>query len=302
MTPVLSDRPVRRLPEWLRKNLSAGHQSARTDGLLKELGLNTICESGRCPNRDECYSQRTATFMVMGNVCTRSCRYCAVGAGRPEPLDADEPRRVVEAVNRLGLEHVVVTSVNRDDLPDEGAGHFAEIVRRLKSLPRPVIVEILTPDFKRTQPAAVAAILEAGPDIFNHNTETVPRLYRRVRPQAVYEKSLQVFREIRAAGSRVLTKSGLMLGLGETSEEVLAVLADLRQAGCDMLTLGQYLQADGAGVPVEEYVHPDEFDRYRRAALGMGFEWVESGPFVRSSYHARDSFEALKASLEARRA
>ena len=291
----------RRLPDWLKRDLSPGLEAPKTDALLKELGLHTICESGRCPNRNECYSQKTATFMIMGDTCTRTCKFCSVSMGRPEVLDKDEPRRVAEATSRLGLKHVVVTSVNRDDLEDEGAGHFVNVISELKKIAPELIIEILTPDFKRTQMLAVRKIMEAGPDIFNHNVETVPRLYRGVRPQAVYEKSLQIFREIRAVSSKVLTKSGLMLGLGEKKEEVLAVLGDLRAHGCDMLTLGQYLQSSTFGLPVAEYIHPDTFKNYKQEALKIGFTWVESAPYVRSSFHAKESFEALSRSISARK-
>ena len=284
---------ARRLPDWLRKDLSAGHESKKTDDLIRSFGLHTICESGRCPNRNECYSQKTATFMILGDVCTRTCRFCSVSMGKPEMPDAGEPKRVAEAVRALGLKHVVVTSVNRDDLPDEGVSHFIEVIRELKNVSRGLIIEILTPDFKRTQASAVARILEWAPDIFSHNVETVPRLYRKVRPQADYSMSLQIFREIRALSGKILTKSGLMLGLGETKEEVLSVLQDLRDAGCDMLTLGQYLKSSTLGLPVEEYVRPDVFLQYKKSALNAGFRWVESGPFVRSSFHAKDSFEAM---------
>ncbi len=288
---------VRRLPDWLRKDLAPGQEAARTDALIKDLGLHTICESGRCPNRNECYSQKTATFMILGDVCTRSCSFCSVSTGRPDTLDADEPRRVAEAVRTLGLQHVVVTSVNRDDLPDEGAGHFIRVIEEIRETSPELIIEILTPDFKRTQKQAVALIAQSGPDIFNHNLETVPGLYRKVRPQGDYPRSLQIFREIRSLSSKILTKSGLMLGLGETREEVLRVLGDLRAAGCDILTLGQYLQSSAVGLPVTEYIHPDVFSDYKRQALSLGFTWVESGPFVRSSFHARESFRALKAAL-----
>ncbi len=301
MRPALKIAPTeRRLPDWLRKDLTPGHQAAGTDTLLKNLGLHTICESGRCPNRDECYSQKTATFMVMGDVCTRTCRFCSVAMGRPEVLDIDEPKRVAQAARLLGLQHVVVTSVNRDDLPDEGASHFVNVIEELRKVQGVSVIEILTPDFKRTQAQAVETILKAGPHVFNHNVETVPRLYRRVRPQADYQTSLRIFGEIKRGSSKVLTKSGLMLGLGETRAEVLEVLRDLAAAGCEMLTLGQYLQSSAVGVPVEEYVTPEAFGDYKREALGIGFSWVESGPFVRSSYHAKDSFEALKEVLNAR--
>jgi lipoic acid synthetase len=250
---------ARRLPDWLRKDLSPGHEAVKTDALIQGLGLHTICESGRCPNRNECYSQKTATFMILGDTCTRSCGFCSVSTGKGEILDRDEPKRVAEAARTLGLKHVVVTSVNRDDLPDEGAGHFVDVIRELRTLSEELVIEILTPDFKRTQDEAVRVILDAGPDIFNHNIETVPSMYRRVRPQADYSKSLEIFRRIKRRSERVLTKSGLMLGLGETRPEVLAVLRDLKQAGCDMLTLGQYLQSSTLGLPVTEYVTPRHF-------------------------------------------
>ncbi len=292
----------RRLPDWLKKSISPGHEAARTDALLKELGLHTICESGRCPNRDECYSRRTATFMILGDVCTRSCSFCSVSTGRPETVEADEPQRVARAARSLGLEHVVVTSVNRDDLEDEGAGHFVETLRALRAALPSVILEVLTPDFRRTQSSAVERILAESPDIFNHNVETVPSLYRRVRPQGDYRRSLQIFREIRGRSSRTLTKSGLMVGLGESRGEVFGVLEDLREAGCEIVTIGQYLRSSAAGLEVTEYVHPEVFEEYRTRAFEMGFTWVESGPFVRSSFHARESFESLKSALAARRA
>lgn len=295
---IITDK--RRLPDWLRKDLAPGHEAARTDALLKEFGLHTICESGRCPNRDECYSQKTATFMVMGDTCTRTCRFCSVSMGKPEILDMDEPRRVAEATRLLGLEHVVVTSVNRDDLPDEGAEHFVRVIQEIKKLDPSPIIEILTPDFKRTQAGAVQRIVSAGLDIFGHNVETIPRLYKKVRPQAEYTASLEIFEKIKALSAKVLTKSGLMLGLGESVEEVLQVMRDLRRYGCEMLTLGQYLQSSTLGLPVEEYVTPAVFQELKKEAFAMGFSWVESGPFVRSSFHAKDSFEALKEALKER--
>jgi len=232
--------------------------------------------------------------MLMGDLCTRSCGFCSVSIGRPEALDQEEPKRVAEAARVLGLKHVVVTSVNRDDLPDEGATHFVRTIEELRKLSDDLVIEILTPDFKRTQREAVRVIVEAGPDIFNHNVETVPRLYKRVRPQADYHKSLELFRRISSPKTaRILTKSGIMLGLGETTEEVLEVLRDLREVSCDILTLGQYLQSSSLGLPVQEYVKPEVFQALKQEALSLGFEWVESGPFVRSSFHAKDSFEAL---------
>lgn len=297
----LATAPARRLPDWLRRDLASGHGATATGTLLKDLALHTICESGRCPNRDECYSQRTATFMILGDICTRSCRFCSVSTGKPEIVDMDEPARVAEAAKTLGLKHVVVTSVNRDDLPDEGVSHFVEVIRCLRAIVPGIIIEVLTPDFKRTQPEALRTLLAAGPDIVNHNIETVPGLYRRVRPQADYEKSLSYFTELKKITNKVLTKSGLMLGLGEKKTEVLRVLSDLKQAGCDMLTLGQYLQSSSLGLPVQEYLHPDTFFEYKSEALAMGFGWVESGPFVRSSFHAKDSFAALQKVLKQRK-
>ena len=288
----------RRLPDWLKRDLSPGHEAARTDAIIKELGLHTICESGRCPNRNDCYSQKTATFMVMGDLCTRSCRFCSVSSGRPSELDRDEPQRLAEAVKHLGLSHVVITSVNRDDLEDEGAGHFVNVIEAVKMATPGIIIEVLTPDFKRTQRLAVKKIIDACPHIFNHNVETVPRLYPHVRSQAIYETSLEIFREIRKNSSSTWTKSGLMLGMGEEREEVIQVMADLNEAGCQMLTLGQYLQSSGSGVKVERYLEPAEFTDLKRAALAMGFQWVESGPMVRSSYHARDSFASLQALIQ----
>ncbi len=235
--------------------------------------------------------------MILGDLCTRSCHFCSVSTARPEAPDGDEPQRVAEAALRLGLEHVVVTSVNRDDLPDEGATHFVRVIEELRKRLKDATIEVLTPDFKRTQSTAVEKILNAAPDIFNHNIETVPRLYKTVRPQAHYETSLQIFREIKSRSADTFTKSGLMLGLGERSQEVLDVLADLRRAGCDMLTLGQYLQSSPAGLPVADFVSPAQFLFYKNEALKMGFLWVESAPFVRSSFHAKGSFEELKKSI-----
>lgn len=285
---------ARRLPDWFRRDLAPGHEAQRTGALLKELGLHTICESGRCPNRNECYSQKTATFMILGEICTRHCGFCSVTTGRPAAPDPDEPRRVARAAKGLGLQYVVVTSVDRDDLEDEGASHFSAVIGELKKVIPGIIVEILTPDFKRTQSEAVEKILGAEPHVFGHNLETVPRLYKRVRPGADYKKSLGIFQEVRSRAGSVLTKSSLMLGLGETEEEVRHVLEDLREAGCDILTVGQYLKSDPRGIPVVAYVLPGVFEEVRCTAMRMGFGWVESAPLVRSSYHARESLEFLK--------
>lgn len=278
----------RRLPRWLKRRVPKGKTSHFTESLLDELQLQTVCDNARCPNRMECYSQKTATFMIMGNVCTRSCGFCAVGGGRPEQLAPDEPGRVAEAAGRLGLRHVVITSVTRDDLPDGGANHFYRCVLAVRERTG-ATVEVLTPDFARSG-AAVDQVVEAEPDVFNHNPETVPRLYRRVRgTKSDYRWTLQLLARVKEGNPSIKTKSGLMLGLGETCEEVLEVLADLRDRGVDFLTLGQYLQPDtDRYLPVVRYLAPDEFDMLGQAARQMGFSQVASGPFVRSSYHARE--------------
>lgn len=282
---------ARRLPEWLRRQIPASNANHKTARILEDLRLETVCENAKCPNRMECYSQSTATFMILGNVCTRPCGFCAVDRGRPEPLELDEPQRVAEAAQRLGLRHTVITSVTRDDLPDGGARHFAACVAAVR-LATGGTVEVLTPDFIGS-PGAIDVVVASCPDVFNHNTETVPRLYRRVRgPKSDYRWTLELLRRVKQLDPSIRTKSGLMLGLGETLAEVLDVLSDLRQVDCDFLTLGQYLQpATDRYLPVERYVTPDEFEELGRMAQGMGFSKVASGPFVRSSYHARDMAE-----------
>jgi lipoic acid synthetase len=252
---------------------------------VSELGLHTVCEEARCPNLGECWAHRTATFMLLGDTCTRNCSFCAVAHGRPLPVDPDEPGRVAEAIRRLALQHVVVTSVDRDDLPDGGASHFADTVRAIKAALPSTRVEVLVPDFQGDA-AAVATVCAAPVDVFNHNVETVPRLYRRVRPGARYERSLAVLAAGRDPEGRRPTKAGLMLGLGEELAEVMAVLGDLRAVGCDIVTIGQYLRPSVSHVPLERYVHPEEFDALRREAEALGFRHVEAGPLVRSSYHA----------------
>lgn len=288
-----------RLPEWLRKNLSSGHQAARTDELISGLGLHTICESGRCPNRNECYSQKTASFMILGDRCTRNCHYCSVAPGKPLPPDPHEPENLAQAVLKLGLEHAVVTSVTRDDLEDEGLEHFKKVTEALRRVNPGLILEVLTPDFKRDQARAVLALAELPIDIFNHNIETVRSVHRRVRPQGGYDLSLNLLKRVREQSPQRITKSGAMLGLGETRDEVLCMLEDLRTVGCQMLTIGQYLQPDKTACPVERFVTPAEFADFRSAAEQMGFDIVESGPFVRSSYHANDSFEKLRRLMRA---
>jgi lipoic acid synthetase len=245
--------------------------------------LHTVCEEARCPNVGECWGAGTATFMILGDVCTRSCGFCAVKTGRPEVLDLDEPRRLADAVKTMNLNHAVITSVNRDELPDGGAAIFAESIRAIRRALPSCRVEVLIPDFRGVW-EALEVVIEARPDILNHNTETVPRLYATVRPQARYERTLELLRRAKSAG--MFTKTGIMLGLGETDDELLDVLRDLRAVDCDVLTLGQYLQPTKDHLPVERFVHPDDFDRFRAAALAMGFRYCESGPLVRSSYHA----------------
>ncbi|MGI8978392.1 MAG: lipoyl synthase [Pirellulaceae bacterium] len=286
--------PDRRLPKWLKREVPKGNVNHFTAGLLEELKLETVCENAKCPNRMECYSQKTATFMILGNVCTRPCGFCAVSRGRPDELSADEPQRVAEAAFRLGLRHVVITSVTRDDLPDGGAEHFYQSVLAVRERTS-ASVEVLTPDFIHN-PAALDRVVESAPEVFNHNTETVPRLYRKVRgPKSDYRWTLGLLRRVKELNPAIKTKSGLMLGLGETHEEVFDVLADLLFAGCDLLTLGQYLMPSATMadhyLPVVRYIPPDEFAFLGRSAKSMGFKQVASGPFVRSSYHAREMAE-----------
>jgi lipoic acid synthetase len=282
--------PVRRLPPWLRQNLAPGGGHGETAGLIAELGLETVCSSAKCPNRLECWSQRTATFMILGNVCTRPCGFCSVPRGKTEELEADEPERVAEAAKRLGLAHVVITSVTRDDLADGGAEHFRRTVAAVRAATGATI-EVLVPDFI-TKDGALETLMESRPEVFNHNTETVPRLYRTVRGRkSVYAWTLELLARAKRLMPDVKTKSGLMLGLGETREELLDVFADLLDHGVDYLTLGQYLQPTADSLPVDRYVPPEEFDHLGGIARGMGFRKVASGPLVRSSYHARDMAE-----------
>ena len=279
-----------RLPRWLKKQLPKGNGNHFTARLIDELRLETVCDSAKCPNRMECWSQRTATFMILGNVCTRPCGFCSVPKGKTGALEADEPQRVAEAAARLGLRHVVITSVTRDDLPDGGAEHFRRSVLAVRERTG-AAVEVLTPDFLG-KPGAVERVVAAAPEVFNHNTETVPRLYRRVRGRkSDFRWTLELLRRVKRLDPRIKTKSGLMLGLGETREELFDTLAELRDAGCDFLTLGQYLRPTPEHLPVVRYLPPEEFDALGRAARMLGFKNVASGPFVRSSYHAREMAE-----------
>jgi len=282
----------RRFPEWLKKSVPSSSNLEKVTALLQDLRLNTVCQSALCPNRGECFARGTATFMILGNVCTRDCRFCAVPHGKPEPVDEEEPYRVAEAARRLGLKHVVITSVTRDDLPDGGASHFAAVIKAIRDKLPQACVEVLTPDFKG-QEEALALVVQARPDIFNHNVETVPRLYPKVRPQANYRRSLEVLRKIKEMDPGIYTKSGFMVGLGETREEILEVMADLRAVGCDILTIGQYLQPSPRHLEVEEYVTPATFDWYAHKGEEMGFLHVASGPFIRSSYLADEVMAKL---------
>ncbi len=287
LPPVdITRRP--RLPEWLRIQLPTTDRFAHTRALLDELKLHTVCQSAMCPNHWECWSKGTATFMIAGDRCTRACGFCAVNTARPLPLQADEPARVAEATRRMRLSHVVITAVARDDLPDGGANHFRATIAAVRLLNPGTVVEVLTPDFN-DRDDAIDAVLAARPDIFNHNLETVRRLTPAVRSRATYERSLNVLRKAKArGGSRLFTKSGLMLGFGETEPELLTALGDLRAVGCDILTLGQYLQPTLAHLPVVEFISPEKFDAYGGQARAMGFVHVASGPMVRSSYHAEE--------------
>ena len=272
-----------RLPAWLRRPAPQAGMRYTTD-VISDLRLETVCESAKCPNRTECWSQQTATFMILGNVCTRPCGFCSVPKGKTEALELDEPERLAEAAERLKLSYVVITSVTRDDLADGGADHFYRRVLAVRERTG-AKVEVLTPDFGG-KVAAISRVIESRPDVFNHNTETVPRLYHRVRRNAEYQRTLDLLAQVKREAPTMPTKSGLMLGLGETREELLQVCADLRAVGCDMLTLGQYLQPSLQHLPVERYVPPEEFDEIGDLVRKMGFTMVASGPFVRSSYHA----------------
>lgn len=292
MTATAPEKP-RGKPGWLKRRLPAGEAFGQVEALIRRGRLHTVCQAAKCPNIWECFSDRTATFLILGGRCTRSCAFCAVDSGRPEPLDPEEPGRVAEAAAAMGLAYVVVTSVTRDDLPDGGASHFAALIRAVRERIPGVRIEVLIPDFQGDA-AALAAVVAARPDVVNHNIETVPRLYPRVRPQADYRRSLELLAAVGRLDPAIPAKSGLMLGLGEEADEVRAALSDLRAAGCRILTLGQYLQPSEAHLPVERYVPPEEFAAWRAEALALGFAEVASGPFVRSSYHAKESYGALR--------
>jgi len=276
-------------PPWLKKRLPAGQTYHKMFKFLRECSLHTVCEEAHCPNLGECFSKGTATFMILGDMCTRNCSFCAVGHGRPLPPDEDEPEMVAKAVKELGLRYAVITSVTRDDLPDGGAAHFAETIRCVKEGNPGTRVEVLIPDFKGSE-SALNVVVEARPDVINHNIETVPSLYPHVRPQAKYERSLQLLKRVGIMDHRIMTKSGLMLGLGEEPAEVIEAMRDLIDAGCRILTLGQYLAPSSAHHRVVRYLPPREFAEWEKKAYQLGFTGVAAGPFVRSSYHAADTF------------
>jgi lipoyl synthase len=283
ITPA--EQPLRK-PRWIRAQSQAAPGVQRIKRILREQRLHTVCEEASCPNLGECFAHGTATFMIMGDICTRRCPFCDVAHGRPNPLDPDEPRHLAETIQAMGLGYVVITSVDRDDLRDGGAAHFVACIQAVRGMNPQTRIEILVPDFRGRMETALQIMHAAPPDVFNHNVETVPRLYRKARPGADYEWSLDLLEAFRAQHPCVPTKSGLMLGIGETRDELLAVLQDLRAHGCEMLTLGQYLQPSRHHLPVERYLDPEEFDELADRAREIGFRQVASGPMVRSSYHA----------------
>jgi len=282
---------IKRKPKWLRIDLNKGRSLDYVKEILERFSLNTVCEEANCPNRMECFSKKTATFMILGSQCTRNCRFCNVKHAEAQALDPQEPQNVANAALELGLKHVVITSVTRDDLPDGGARHFSQTIKAIKAKKADIVVEVLIPDFRGSL-EALETVVKAKPEILNHNVETVPRLYSEVRPQALYQRSLELLGRVKSIDSSVLTKSGVMVGLGEKEEEVLDVLKDLRSVGCDFLTIGQYLAPSTEHYPVVEYVAPETFEMYKEQALKMGFSFVASAPLVRSSYNAAEMLES----------
>ena len=287
-----------RKPPWLKVRAPGGPNYVRLKHLMRDLNLHTVCEEARCPNVGECWEHGTATFMILGDVCTRNCGYCAVAHGRPPVYDTEEPDRVARAVAEMQLQHVVITSVDRDDLDDFGASIFAETIRRIHERLPTCSVEVLVPDFQGSE-VSIRAVLDARPEIYNHNTETVPRLYKRARPGGRYERVLNIFRFAKRVAPEIPTKTGIILGLGETVEEVLGVMRDLREVDVDILTLGQYLRPSHDHLPLDRYYTPEEFRSLRDAGMTMGFAHVESGPLVRSSYHAWEQVKSMKSDVEA---
>ena len=296
------DSPLLKKPEWLRVRApgAAGYNATRQ--VVKEHGLVTVCEEAACPNIGECWQKNHATMMIMGEVCTRACAFCNVATGKPEALDPTEPARVADAVAKMGLAHVVITSVDRDDLADGGAAHFAAVVRAIREAAPATTIEILTPDFLRKPVSAAELVIDAKPDVFNHNLETVPRLYLSIRPGARYYHSLRLLERVKERDPTQFTKSGIMVGLGESKEEVMQVMDDMRAAGVDFITIGQYLQPTRKHAPIDRFVHPDEFHALEEIARAKGFLMVSASPLTRSSHHAGEDFARLKAARLARQA
>ena len=288
-----NDRRLVRLPEWLKKQCGISKEAIRVKNLLKQEHLNTVCQEAGCPNIVECFKKPTATFMILGDVCTRQCRFCGVNHGKPCLPDAQEPERIGRAVSKLELQHVVITSVTRDDLEDGGAFHFADTIHAIHQFSAYSTIEALIPDFNGNR-SAIHTVVNTSLNVLNHNVETVPRLYSTIRPQANYCQSLHVLEEAKLARSDIWTKSGLMVGLGETFDELKVVFQDLVDIGCDALTIGQYLSPGKGRFPVQSYVHPDQFKRYEAAALAAGIPWVKAGPFVRSSYNAKELMDEIR--------
>lgn len=292
---AVKDKEVKkspRLPEWLKRDVLLTDKSRRVHSIVQEFNLNTVCQSARCPNRDECFSGGTATFMILGNTCTRGCTFCSVPKGKPpEAPSVFEPENVATAAKLMNLNHVVITSVNRDELPDQGSMQFVKTISALREAIPNVAVEVLTPDFQGDK-TCIKNVIDAAPDIFNHNLETVPSLYKEVRPGAIYERSLDLIRFVKETNSKIITKSGIMLGLGEEYDEVVRVMEDLYENECDYLTLGQYMQPTRDSLPVHRFLYPNEFQELKRIAENIGFKKVFSGPLVRSSYHAKDFHES----------
>lgn len=280
-------RVTRKKPEWLRIAKPDREKIKEVTEILRKLKLHTVCEESMCPNIGKCFAKKTATFLIMGDVCTRNCKFCDIKHGKPEPLDEKEVENVVKAVKNLKLKHVVITSVTRDDLTDGGAGHFAKITRKLKEYDPKLIIELLIPDFKGKY-EAIETVVKSEPNIINHNVEVVPRLYREVTPQADYKRSLKVLKTVKEINPKIYTKSGLMVGLGEKKEEVIEVMRDLREVGCEILTIGQYLKPPSSTLEIKEYVPPSRFKEYEKIGYEMGFKYVASAPFVRSSFNAAE--------------
>jgi lipoic acid synthetase len=292
--PLASASPRMPKPEWLKVRAPGSPSYSRLKALMRELNLHTVCEEARCPNIGECWNHGTATFMILGDLCTRACAYCAVAHGRPAAVDGAEPARVADAIRTLALNYVVITSVDRDDLDDGGASIFADTIRETRSRALGCRIEVLIPDFQGNE-TALRAVLDARPDVLNHNTETVPRLYRMARSGGRYSRTLELLDRSRRYAPDITTKSGLMVGLGEERDELVATIQDLRQVGCGILTIGQYLRPSAGHAPMARYYHPDEFRDLKQVALGLGFVHVESGPLVRSSYHAHETADAYAA-------